>query len=197
MAITNGSIIRMASVWQYNNSDEQANVWHAGVSSVASTVALLYDDIEEYLVYLYGTVAGFIVDDLTHNRVEVFNQSAGTPEPWIGAIGDLDGTDANSPLPAGVAALVYARTFVSRVIGKKYMPTASENELVNGQFSGAYQTALLGLATRWAGNFTASNGTVFTPRIWRVSAGSDVGIMSTHVTVNPAYQRRRKLGRGA
>lgn len=197
MAIVNNNVIRIAPVWRYNGADEQVNVWHFRVTSVPATVGLLHDDIDEMLEDLYGNTLASTVDELDHARTEIFNMSTQAPEAWMGANSALNGTDASDPLPSGVAALVYGRTTVSRIIGKKYLPTFGESQTSGGVWDSTTQTRLDDMAARWALGFTGANGTVFESGVWSVGLNQLVALLSTQSSTTPAYMRRRKLGRGA
>lgn len=196
MTITNGDLLRCSVVWKYGSADEQINVWHVGVADPAAVETDLLDDIEEYFGWLYAEVVALCTTSLVHDRIEIFNVSQNTPEPWVGQVAALNGASGSDPLPTGVAAMIYARTSQSRVIGKKYMPTWVESVLTAGVWTQTGLDALDDIRTRWGAVYAATHGTDFRSGIYSAAHAQMYYPISSTSVATPAYQRRRKLGRG-
>lgn len=197
MAFGSQGTMRCAVVWKMFGTDEQINVWHFSFLDAPGDDELLYDDLEQWLVYLYADVVGYMVDDLDHDRVEVYNVGDNSPEPWLGAISGLNGTNASDMLPPGNAPLIYARTSVARVIGKKYLPGFHKGTVENGLFASSVVADLTDMVNKMKVAFVATNGTAFRYGVYREAVNQFLLPFDIRATNVPAYQRRRRQGRGA
>lgn len=103
------------------------------------------------------------------------------------------------PLPSGVAGLIVAYTYLSKVMGKKYIPGLSETGQTAGLWVAGVIAAMLQSAVAWAEYFESVEGatTYWHPGVWSLkSAGFQIFSPTAAVRDVPAYQRRRKAGVG-
>lgn len=197
MTVSNNDVLRLSTVWTVGGSDEQVNVWHVGVTTIPGSVADLNDDLAEYLTDLYSDVLTAMVNDLVHTRIEVFNVTDGSPEVWIGAVPALDGQDSGDPLPLGAAMLVYWRTSISRVIGKKYLPTMSEANHTGGVWNAGTILAGDDMGLKFMNPYVSANGTTIRGQVYRPTTNTTTLPITYTTSPIVAYQRRRRPGRGS
>lgn len=190
-------VIKASIVWRYNASDDVVNVWHIGYSDKPSDQADFYTDIAEFLSDMYASVTADMSDLVIHNRIELYNQGTNSPEAWIGSSSEFNGTNTNDPVPTGVSALIYCRTSTSRCIGKKYLPPFTEEQTLDGVWNATTIGHLNTMAAKWGEVFVASNGTTLRAGIWRKLANAITYPISNQSSSIPAYQRRRRIGRGS
>lgn len=191
-----GHVYRASVRWLLNGSDEQVNVWHFQVvGGIPGSDAAQLAEFEEALVTLYGGTIACMVDDLVHQDVNLFDETIDAPMVGIGAITDLNGTESGDPLPAGVSAFIYAKTNRSRTIGRKFLPVFSETLTTGGVWGSTVLTELPLMGNRWrlgivtSGDMEVQFGVYGDVGGWRVP-------ISTHYSLQPAYQRRRRIGSG-
>lgn len=191
-----GNIYRASVRWLYGGSDEQVNVWHFQVmGGIPATEADELADFEEVLVDLYGTVPTLMTSSLVHQDVTLYNETLDAPMVSIGAISDLNGTSGSDPLPTGVAAFIYAKTNRSRTIGRKFLPTFAETHTSAGVWSVTVTDELTLMGNRWRLGDVGANGMEVQFGVFGPVGGWRVPI-STNYSLQPAYQRRRRIGSG-
>lgn len=197
MAISEGNVLRLAVVWRLDAADEQVNTFIIRVNETGliGTDEETRNAISEYLTDLYAGPVQDIVNNLVHNRVEIFNLTLAAPELPIGAIAALNGQDTGVMQPAGVSMLVFGRTGISRVIARKFMPTYSTGALADGQFSAGALGRAADFAEIWEAPWSNANLTELEAGVWR-NGTTFVPIAQAVAQPNPAYQRRRRKGRG-
>lgn len=196
MSLTVGRTYRCALVWLLNGTDLQVNVHYVsmGGSQPASEVAAR-TDLYAYFNDLYADVIVDVVDNIQHQRIDVWDALTGNPEFTGSASTPLHGTGTAEMLPEAASAFVYGRTGIKRRIARKFLPTFGETSLVDGVWSSTVQTRLQAFCDKWETTYTGANGStwhavVFTPP----SIFTDIS--EALYSTRPAYQRRRRLGRG-
>lgn len=197
MALGNGDIVRVGAVFEDGLGSEMVNVFHVALTTVAADQAQIRDDIVEWLEDLYGAVLNRISDTIDTKRIELYNVSEDLPEIDLDWVGGLTFGGSGDPVASGVCALVIGRTAVKRKVGRKFLPPFANALLNSGRWTTLTIADMNTFGSRWLDSFVATNGTTITGGVF----GVDTGIFSTIVqavgTPIPAYQRRRREGRGS
>lgn len=202
MAVNDQDIVRASVVWTHNIYGAMVNTYHLRVDVAVPPAddALVGDAIAAYMEELYdvtGVTSQMHAGNI-HSDIQLFNVTQSAPMVPLGAFVVLNGGSSSQPLSAGTAALILARTAVPRKVGKKYLPVFSVGPLLNGVWDSGSMAQMNDFADFWEAPFAylltgitlqavVANAaeTVFTP------------IVAANPTPDPAYQRRRKRGRGA
>lgn len=202
MAVNDQDVLRVGVVWDDTVSGQVVNQYHIRVSVAVPPAddALVGDAIAQFLEEAYNDTAlvSAMSNALTHVDVKLFNLTQNAPIPPLGSFAVLDGAGSAEQMPTGVAALVLLRTAVPRKVGKKYLPPFVVAAVDDGQWNAANMVILNDfadfieaefnyLATGISLNVVVANQleTVFSP------------VVRADAVRIPAYQRRRKRGRGA
>jgi len=114
----------------------------------------------------------------------------------VGRIATLDGQSASTQLPEQVAAEVWARTPVSRVVSKKYLPTFTEAGWDQGTWSSGVIAGLGQFVINWLDDFTGSHGTAMHAVCWSRGTHTLHEFMNGSYATNARIQRRRRRGVG-
>lgn len=201
MSVANGDHVRLSVIWRSTISGDQVNVIDAEVSGLAGpmTDTAFLAAIDTALVDWYETsgVCVYMPDSTLHYNVHAYNVTSGLVIGETGAISTLDGQSALEPLPSGATGLVLLRTGVSRVVGRKYLPSFVGGTLTNGVWS----VTIMGVLTAFAAAFsqlTPGGGDLeLTPFVFSQVGNVRHPIVNAQPVRVPAYQRRRREGRGS
>jgi len=197
MPVALGDFFRITAGLLYKSNDEIQNVFYVrNNNGDPADDASVMIAAEEFLEDLYGDINPYISEQVTYNYINVFvptGQQALGSFAWPSL---TVGTATGEVTAPGVCQLSYARTGISRRIGKKYWGAFSEAHIANGVWDSA-QTLLTQLAAQktW-GTFVTSFGLSLTGVIYDRLTGQGRGALSIVTSTIPAYQRRRKQGRG-
>lgn len=197
MTISVGDKLKASVVWRMDGADEQVNVYHLRFTQFPDPVTddMVRIAIGNYFEDLYSEVLGDVVNNLVHNRVELWNETTNSPELPLPAISALNGQDSGVKLPYGTSMLIFGRTGVSRRIGRKFLPTYSTGAVTDGFWSSGAQTRAADFASKWAAPYEDDNNVGIRAIVFKNDASwSD--ILQGVVQPNPCYQRRRRAGRG-
>ena len=196
--VDNGDILRIGATWSFEGVHEITNVWHAKVVAGGGiTYAQAALDVQSYMADIYVELepqlsTAMVTDFLTLSNV--------TQDTTFGAIawqGEIVGDDAGEKMPPGVACFAWARTLKPRVQIRKYFGVFSEDGLVGGAWSavvrGDCDAAMVIHIQDYAdGPLLTLKGVAYS-RLLTTS----VEAISVSTSEEPAYQRRRKRGRGS
>jgi len=191
-------VIEAAARWEYNAVEDVVNVFQfqktdAGDISDSNTI----DDILDLVEAVYTLLLGIITTIQVARDIRISNVSQNyvlSTEPWPSITA---GTGTGDPLPPGVAGLVNFRTTVAKVNPRKYFGALTEaNNAATGLITVAGTTALSNagalLLTSMLGTYASWEYGYLSPKTSNFEQ-----VQSYSVTNVPAYQRRRKQGRGS
>jgi len=179
-------------------SGETQNVYYFRFQGIVPAGDLLVmEDLAEFLDDLYSDINAGIAGNYAYTEVRGFNVTQGVPMPTVEWPTLTVGGGPGASEPAGIALLVVLRTGISRVFGRKYFGGIIDGNLDSDGFwiSGAV-TAWSGAVARLLSTFIGGTTlATYLPGII-TSTGQFLGFITSVVTNNPAYQRRRRKGRG-
>lgn len=198
MPVAVGDIVRVAAKMVYDGADEFINVYtveHSGVSAVANSVFLTGMATE--LGSLYANIAQYVTSDLVPTSFTAYNVTQDAPigeAAWSVAGGFIESAE---PLPTQAAMLVSLATGVKKVIGKKFIPGLTIDDVTGGNvLVAAVQTALANFGAHLLTSFIVG-GEDFNHGVQRSVGGAFRGFASAIARSGVFTQRRRRPGEGA
>lgn len=201
-AIGLNDVLRVTAQMLWNNASDVMNTFHVRVSDMGTAN---HDDIIEdcwdYLERIYTNIVGEIVDNITFDAINIFNETKNEPYgtfPWPTLTA---GENVGQSLPINTTVNAFARTAVNKVKGGKHWPTNSET----GQADGVLNTdfpipAYLAATEDWIeGNTDLTTGADLTAGVMRtvgLGAGSLVPFASgvLHNIYHTLKNRRPDVG---
>lgn len=199
MAPILGDIIRLSCVFTDSVGGQQVNVFHLQINTVGSGGPTGFmEDVQDWVNGLYTQIQGEISNNVTGTRLEFVNITTPAVYGPVMFSPSFTGGASTTPLPTGVTMLVIGRTGVSRVIARKYLPKMAEAAYDGVHWTSGAQADGLDFANgAWSGSGVGSNGWAFTSGVYQASGGAFYEVEDVAVEPIPAYQRRRKEGRGS
>jgi hypothetical protein len=197
MAISDLSVLRVDVIGDFREASALVNSYQFRTAFGSPQAEEdVIDDLVDLVVALYTILKGLSAVVTTWRRIRVTNLTTGEVygETSIGS--PITGTASGDTSPAGVCALLFGRTAQPRVQPRKYYGVIAESMIDNnGTFGSAARTILTNAAAFLAAQYTGTYG------------GYDYGYLSPKTgtflvptvmsfSEEPAYQRRRKQGRG-
>jgi hypothetical protein len=202
MAWTHGDIAKIDVQWYASGIGFAANVFQAKLLqdsphsiSDSYTTATMKDWIERVM----APMETHVVVDVDIVQASIYRK--------VGPLWNLQGTTSivfvpasiGDPLPSGVAALIRAKTYVSKVEGKKYLPGLSELSQTAGLWVAGVLSDLALVAVQWISGFDdlSDSTSHWYPGVWSLKTLDFQSFAPDAVIPDvPAYQRRRKQGVG-
>jgi hypothetical protein len=192
-----GDVIRVVAQLLSDAEITIQNVFYLKIGSAGPIDdADLIDDMGEYLEDVYDGLVGYLHTTTTfdlYKMTNVTDDSDKGAHSWPVLTAGSNGSERYAP---GVCGLIRARTGTPGREGRKFFGPLTEGILSNGLIASTPLAALAAAGVSAYAQFTSSNGYVYQPIVYdRVL---DVGRTPTETvaTANPAYQRRRRRGRG-
>lgn len=199
MPVDENDIIRVACRQRYASVDEVVNVYHVVcLTNETANDQGIGDDLADIFGQVYVEIEGLLSSALEPNVIDVYNVTQDYPIGqfnWGG--GYNGGTGGGSELPSGVAGLVIWNTNVKRMQGKTYIGVLTESSLTDGIWNAAYlsdMTAFVGAMLDFPASLSSS-----TYQFEIYSRENEIVRHPTgfRIPLEPAYQRRRRRGRGS
>lgn len=194
-----GGRIELSVMGTFDTSNEIANVyWFQNVGSPVTTEATLLEDMEDLIVALYNVLQALYWTGVVWDRFRVRYFQEGFTSGVVTMTAPVAGTRSDGTEAPGVAALVYFPLGLARRQLRKYIGPLGLGRVdpADGQLSGFTLGALGTFSDLLLAPMAASNST------YRygipVPDSSDFIVPTTAaISVQAAYQRRRKPGVGA
>jgi hypothetical protein len=197
MSLGNGNTIRCAVEWLFDGKSQVVNTYHLGLSNITGqTQDEIRADITEYFEGLYSSITNDMAVNNVHVGIGLYNQSTNNPEIGIGASSTLDGTAGGDPLPAQDCAFLWARTALSRLIGKKYLPPFVEARWDGAKWDSTTSTHLRNMCDFLMQQYESTNGTRFLYQIWSFEHPGAHLPIEVNYALGVRIQRRRRPGVG-
>lgn len=199
MATVSGNIIRVAARQLLNARDEVVNVHHFTVQTTGTGGDQgVLDEVGGKMSLAWVELDQIITIAQEPNIIDVYNVSQDYPlgqVTWGSAY--TGGTASGDGMPFGVAALVIWSTATKRVQGKTYLGSISEAAVTNAAINGTSVTAIAAFCDVLTDDAAVVNDWDLRLGVWSRSAGQMRPITARRISTNPAYQRRRRAGRGS
>lgn len=199
MAIANNNIMRAAARQLIDGRDEVVNVFHFIVREVGTNSDQgVLDEIAQKLGNAWAELDPHLPNNLQPNVIDVYNISQDVPYgqiPWGSAYsGGGSSGDMNA---SGVSLLVLWLTNVKRVQGRTYLGPFVTAAFGDGQHNAGLVTPVSDWAVALRSETPLVDDTQLGLIVWSAGAGLARNISGRRISLNPAYQRRRRFGRGS
>ena len=191
-------IVRLGCVLRLQDAYDIVNVWTVDILSGGGLAfGAASQDFQEWTADVYTYLTGYLSDLITAGSISVKNLTQNTvwgSMAWAGWSGGTKTDEATAP---GVALLGWGRTTKSRKQLRKYFGVFTEGNLTDGVWDGTIRGAVTNAMTY------ATDANVMTNGLELQAKATTLPSLVTHVITScttsgePAYQRRRKRGRGS
>jgi len=193
-------ILRIAVRHTFRDIDDMVNVYHVRLETVPTpnTNAALLADVSEYIREAYAEVQAHLQNDLDPVDITVFNVSNDAPVGVTSFGGTYaGGTGSGEVLPLATCALALLSTGVKRVQGRIYLSGMGEGELADSLWDLTFVAAYEAMVDRLLLQSPFTNLSAFAYGVYSRSSGLLRDVTATRIQRIPAFQRRRKPGRGS
>jgi len=196
--IDNLDILRIGATWEFEGTFEVTNVWHVKVTAGGGvTYAVGGLDIQDYMEDIYNELLPTLSDEMATDYITLSNVTQDTTFGAMGWKTPLVGGEAGAVMAPGVCVFGWGRTLKPRVQIRKYFGVHTETSLVEGKWTSAVRADChdaLGIhVLDWALGANLELKGVAYNRTLQTSTEA----ISVTTSEEPAYQRRRKRGRGS
>lgn len=198
MAVSTGQVVRVDLIGDFDGTEDVINVFHyrLNTGSVTDDAAVL-DDLISLLEGLVTIIKALAATLTVWRRIRVQNLSTGLLIGERNFTAPITGTQTSAAAATGAAGLLSLKTNVPRVVMRKYFGPLAANQYANdGKLASGTVTVLNNAANYLLSPQIKANGT------WQYGylspkAGEFVIPTSFASSALPAYQRRRRQGRGS
>lgn len=202
MAITEGTILRVAASLLFPDSVIMQNVFHLVLTQVVgdNDAEDVLEDLVEYIEAVYAELATIIDGNINPSQVQVYEyDSIDDDFDEVGSdVWTFTNTASGDQMPHGVAAVTIFQTTDPDVQGRKFWGGALASFSNEGYWDSAVVTAMGLAAAEIVSQFTATvTSNVYTPGVWSPTETNFFAYSGSYmVSGTPGYQRRRKPGVG-
>jgi hypothetical protein len=197
MDIQSGDIVRVTAKMAIGGVGAVQNVFYLRKEGIGEVPASLWpDDIGPWLEDIYGEVNSLLTDNLSYDSWGLFNITQDAPGPDNSWPTLIVGGSATDMYATGVAGLGLLRTERPRVVGRKYFGGLVEGGITESLLTPTMTAAIAAAIGHMLGSFIG--GASLDSWLPGVVDKSGAYWSFTEAVVKdiPAYQRRRKQGRG-
>lgn len=198
MTVNQFDVIEAAARMELNGTDDVLNVFQfQKANSTPASDASVVADILQILEVIYNLILAAQSTLLLYRDVRITNVTQVTLLGTVAWPTLVAGTNVSDLVPPGAAGLINFNTIISRVSPRKYFGGFTTDALdFNGTWDDPLLTNLVSISAllllRWALGTSTFDYGYLSPKT--LSFELPVGATLTDV---PAYQRRRKQGRGS
>lgn len=197
MTYSSGDLIRFTTVQSRGIGQAVMNVFDASADgNVNGDDLQLMTDAEAWLSLAFEEMSAHIANDYAPVEVRGFNITRHAPLPTVSWTTWAGGAATGEITAHGVCLLVLFRTARVRCLGRKFLGGLTEGDMVDG----AWQSSLLVAGAAWATalmtDSTPTTGGATLRYVIQTKTGARETPLDVVVSSNPAYQRRRRPGRG-
>lgn len=196
--VDSGDILRIGCGMIYDGAYDVVNVLHLlATLDTGLTWGTVIGYIQVYAQELYDPLKAQLSDLMGSGSLSVANVTQVTTvgsvawqTPWVGAVG-------GDPTASGVCCFGWGRTYKPRVQIRKYFGVFAETGVAEGIWNGTVR----GLCEDWMDAHIVEDvmaaGIAFQGVAYNRDLGTYEVAHSVDTSAEPAYQRRRKRGRGS
>ena len=192
-----GDIIRVVAQLTMGVGVTIQNVYHLQVrSSGGAADGVILDDMGEYLEGIYTEILDRMPDDVIFDEYTAQNITVDVDFGAASWPSLVDGNNGGEPYAPGVAGLLRVRTGTPGREGRKFWGPFTEGDATSGLWTTTTLNNLLAAGHAAYDPFNALSGVDYQPVIYDRELDVPRDPVEIVATNNPAYQRRRRLGRG-
>lgn len=193
-----GDVLRLGAGLIYDGLYDVVNVWHvrAGATS-GQNWAAVEAMVQDWLDGVYADLKTPLSDEIGTGQVSVANVTQDTTLGTILWSPTWAGANGSEPTAAGVCAFAWGRTHKPRVQLRKYFGVFCEINVVDGSWSTGVQDDVEAALTYAITPRSIDQFTEVQAVVYNRTLGTYELAYSVASAAEPAYQRRRKRGRGS
>lgn len=193
-----GDVIRVGAGLIYDGLYDVVNVWHVLTNSAGGqTWATFVSNIQGWLNSAYSTLKTPLNDEIATGPVSIANVTQATTLGTIEWNPTWSGAESGEATASGVCCFTWGRTYKPRVQIRKYFGVFGEVNVTTGSWTATVQNACIAtmeyaMTARVVGPFTNIQAVAYNRTLdtYEIAHSADA-------SAEPAYQRRRKRGRGS
>lgn len=196
--VNDGDIIRVGAGLVYDGLYDVVNVWHILATMVTGiSWATLTTLLQDYLDDIYDNIKTPLNDEIGTGAISVANVTQVTTLGAIPWSPGWAGVESGEPTAAGVCCFTWARTYKPRVQIRKYFGVFGEVNVSTGSWTTAVQNACKAAMDYHIAEQEMNENVDFQGVAYNRLLDTYEVAYSSDVSAEPAYQRRRKRGRGS
>lgn len=196
--VDNMDILRLGAGLVYDGLYDVVNVYHVIVETGSGLSWAAIDGyIQSYLDDLYDNIKTPLNDGIGTGAISVANVTQLTTLGAIEWSPGWAGVESGEPTAAGVCCFTWGRTYKPRVQLRKYLGVFGEVNVSTGSWTSTVQNACKALMDFHIAREEVAVGIYFTGIAYNRTLGTYEMGVSSDASAEPAYQRRRKRGRGS
>lgn len=196
--VDDGDILRVGAGLIYDGLYDVVNVFNILVETTSGlSWAAITGYVQDWLDGVYDNIKTPLNDGMGTGSISVANATQVTTLGSIAWSPSWAGIESGEPTAAGVCCFGWARTYKPRVQIRKYLGVFGEVNVAAGSWTSTVQTACRNLMTDLITRTLMVPGVNFTGVAYNRLLGTYELASSVDVSAEPAYQRRRKRGRGS
>jgi len=198
VTINEGDILEIALEGTFNGEGAVNNVFHARVMFGADEAPEdVLDDVEAWIRSILAILRAVMVSVTIWQRLRVRRVSDGALVGERVLTPVVAGASEGSAQPPGTAILALLRTGVTGVLGKKFFGVPEDGAInADARYDSAAVTATINAMIEYADNYFGTE-VVLQGGVYSRKLGQWFPITEIEVSEVPAYQRRRRQGRGS
>lgn len=199
MPVDENDVLRVSCRQVYAAISEVANVFHVDcLTNLSDDDQELGEDIAAWMSDCFNTVEALFPVDQDVNTIDIYNVTQDYPLGQFNwGAGYTGGTATGDPLPSGVAGLIIWNTNTKRMQGKTYLGVPMESLLTDGRWNATYLSAVTAFVDALMFPGATPSGSTFQFEIYSRTRGIVRHPTGFRTPLIPAYQKRRKFGRGS
>lgn len=196
--VDNGDVLRIGAGLNFQGVYDVVNVYHVMCESPSGiTWGGASGYVQDYMDALYDEIKTPLSDTIGTNTISLANVTQGTTigsiawsPGWAGA----EGGECTAP---GVCVFTWGRTYKPRVQIRKYYGVFGEVNVVDGVWTTTVKNACIAAMDYHIARQVLATGIYFTGVAYNRTLETYTDAVSSDASAEPAYQRRRKRGRGS
>ena len=197
MTVQINDVIRITAVMDSSLEGTVQNVFHAKMTVGTASDAAFISATRTAFDTAYDNIDGIMPDTLSFDEIRFFNVTQDLPmSPTTWPTLTVGGVDVADPLPSPMSCLVFGRTGTSRRIFKKYFAPFTEANHADAEWDTSPGSQSLLLVASLTAGWAAGAGSAYVG-LWSPTDLLFYDIVELVSRTVPAYQRRRRRGRGA
>lgn len=196
--IENGDVLRLGAGLVFEGVYDIVNVFHTLVTagggiSYSTAVA----DVQEYINQIYDNVKVLLSDTIGVGTISLANVTQDTTFGAIPWSPGWAGSESGEQSPPGVCLFTWARTLRPRTQIRKYWGVFGEVRLASGVWDSTGRNACEAALSDHITAYASTGGLTLLGVAYNYLAARATEALSVASSAEPAYQRRRKRGRGS
>ncbi len=196
--VDNGDILRFGAGLSLQGVYDIVNVWYVRADfAVGHTWADVTPWVQSYMEAIYDELNATLSDLIGTNVISVANVTQDTTIGVIAWSPTWAGADTSEVTAPGVCCFAWGRTYKPRVQIRKYFGVFGEGNMADGVWSAAVQAAVKAALQIHIDAYLPVGGAAFKGIAYNRALATWTEAVSVDASAEPAYQRRRKRGRGS